>query len=337
MRNRFDQLARRLGRGALEPFGRTIVQHEISPDAQYADIFHVPDPAQSKERARLGLLGRLSAQPCLIEVFGHTPTAEEVKSCIGKYLVAGNVRSDHRGKARQRRKKGHDTVPAFLWIITTGRPEAVLSDVKAGSPDWPQGVYLLHDFLGVGIVVASELPRERDTLLVRLMAAGPLLAHAIEDLSSLPKNAHEHAVASQILLDLRHVLETAKNRSQEEQEIFVSTQNLVEKLWNEGRQEGRVEGRQEGRVEGGIVVARKALRRVLSVRGLAPTLAQSAQIDACVDLDTLDRWLDQALVAGEMQEALRDAPHGKGEPQHRPPPRARKAAARSQTKVPGAG
>ena len=65
------------------------------------------------------------------------------------------------------------------------------------------GVYLGPSLLRMGIVVASELPRERETLLVRLMAAGPLLAHAIEDLATLPVDAHERAVAEQILLNLR--------------------------------------------------------------------------------------------------------------------------------------
>ena len=48
MRNRYDQLAKRLAQRAFEPLGRTRVQYEISPNAQYADIYHVPDPARSK-------------------------------------------------------------------------------------------------------------------------------------------------------------------------------------------------------------------------------------------------------------------------------------------------
>lgn len=48
----------------------------------------------------------------------------------------------------------------------------------------------------VGVVVASELPRTREALLVWLMAFGPLLPRAIEDLAVLPKYAHERVVAS---------------------------------------------------------------------------------------------------------------------------------------------
>ena len=47
------------------------------------------------------------------------------------------------------------------------------------------------DVLRVGIVVASELPRDRTTLLVRIMAGGPLLAPAVHELVALPADAIE--------------------------------------------------------------------------------------------------------------------------------------------------
>ena len=48
-------------------------------------------------------------------------------------------------------------------------------DVKTAL-GWPPGVYFhFHgdDLYRIGIVVADELPRERSTLLVRVIAAGP--------------------------------------------------------------------------------------------------------------------------------------------------------------------
>jgi hypothetical protein len=47
------------------------------------------------------------------------------------------------------------------------------------------------------------------------------------------------------------------------------------------------------------------LRRVLSMRQLAPSRRAEAQIDRCNDLSTLDRWIAQALVAQSVAEALR--------------------------------
>ena len=56
---------------------------------------------------------------------------------------------------------------------------------------------------------------------------------------------------------------------------------------------------------GHLEEARKALRRVLNARGLALVAADELRIDACDVLDTLERWLDQAVVATSAAEALR--------------------------------
>ncbi|MEP7127122.1 MAG: hypothetical protein ABJE95_39680 [Byssovorax sp.] len=61
----------------------------------------------------------------------------------------------------------------------------------------------------------------------------------------------------------------------------------------------------EARKEGHRDEARKAVRRVLKARNLAIAAADEAQLDACSDLDTLERWLDQAIVATSTTEALR--------------------------------
>jgi hypothetical protein len=77
-----------------------------------------------------------------------------------------------------------------------------------------------HSERAVSEVVASELPRDRSTLLVRLMAGGPLLPAATADLGALPADAHEHAVASQILLGFRNVVGSKPDRANEEQELM---------------------------------------------------------------------------------------------------------------------
>lgn len=45
MHNPFDQLAKKVGKEALDASGVTVVQLEISRDAQHADLRHDPDPA----------------------------------------------------------------------------------------------------------------------------------------------------------------------------------------------------------------------------------------------------------------------------------------------------
>ncbi len=72
-----------------------------------------------------------------------------------------------------------------------------------------------------------------------------------------------------------------------------------------GLERGLERGLQQGRIEGRLVHARAALRRVLDVRKLALTPEQDERIEACAELPTLDRWLDQAVLATTAAEALR--------------------------------
>jgi len=60
----------------------------------------------------------------------------------------------------------------------------------------------------------------------------------------------------------------------------------------------------EGRVEGRLAEARSSLRHVLALRRLAVSAEQERWIDACSDLDTLRRWLDQSVVVASAAEAL---------------------------------
>lgn len=62
---------------------------------------------------------------------------------------------------------------------------------------------------------------------------------------------------------------------------------------------------EKGLDEGRLLEARSALRRVLARRGLALRAEDDARIDACTDLATLERWLDQAIDAASAAEALR--------------------------------
>lgn len=73
----------------------------------------------------------------------------------------------------------------------------------------------------------------------------------------------------------------------------------------ETRDELIEKGIERGIEKGRLEEARKALRRVLSARGLSRGPEDEARIDACNVLDTLERWLAQAAVATSLEDALR--------------------------------
>ncbi len=56
---------------------------------------------------------------------------------------------------------------------------------------------------------------------------------------------------------------------------------------------GRADGEARGRAEG----AKRALLTVLAARGLALSPEQRAQIETCIDMPTLDQWLERAVSA----------------------------------------
>jgi hypothetical protein len=209
MHNPFDHLAKKVGKEALDASGPTIVQYEISRDAQHADLRHDPDPVRGAERVRLGLLGRIAEVLCLIEIFGHAPDGAEVRACLSKHFAHWEECAV-KARARNRRRKQKDLPPErivtpFLWIIVATVSAPMLLDLEAkAAVGWPAGVYFHGgDLYRVGIVVASELPRDRTTLLVRIMAAGSGLADALVDLAALPEDAHERTVAEGIVVHLQ--------------------------------------------------------------------------------------------------------------------------------------
>jgi hypothetical protein len=308
MHNPFDQLAKILGKGALDACGLTIIQREIFRDAQHADLLHEPDPARDAERARLGLLGRIAAVVCLIEIYGHAPDGAEFRACLSKHLAFWEER-ERRKRARRTEACVAAAAP-FLWILAAGRPEAVLAALEVTRRrGWPKGVYFCgNDIFRIGIVVASELPRERSTLLVRLMTAGPRLPEAVEDLAGLPGDAYERAVAEQILLRLQCALGKKSNRTPEEEEFIVRMQNTWAKARELGRDEGRAAGRDEGRAagrdEGRAEEAARAVLAVLRVRGLTVPDAARERILAEKDPGRLQRWHERAILAASVAEMM---------------------------------
>lgn len=294
MHNPFDQLAKKVGKEALDACGLTVVQHEISRDAQHADIRHDPDCTRDAERARLGLLGRVAAVLCLIEIFGHAPDGAELRACLSKHFAhweecARKARS-HNMKRKQKGLPLEPFVEPRLWILAAALSAPMVFKLEAKAAlGWPAGVYFVGDDLfRVGIVVATELPRERSTLLVRIMTAGPALPEAIAELAALPADAHERMVAQQILVHLQHALGKKPSRTFEEEEFIVTMKDS----WAQAR------------VEGELSANARAVLTAFRVRGIAVSNTARKRILAEKDPARLERWVERSIVAASVAEVL---------------------------------
>jgi hypothetical protein len=141
-------------------------------------------------------------------------------------------------------------------------------------------------------VVLSELPRTRDTLLVRLMGAGTTLKRALADLRALPPDAPERRLALPILLRLRlDIPADPAKQSKSDREFLMTTKEFdryLEELELKGRKEGRDEGRGEGFAEAVLAAYR--------VRFGAPPAALVAAVEGEGDHAKLQGWLELVMM-----------------------------------------
>ena len=306
MRTHFDQLAKQLARAALQSNGVVSVHDEIAPEPLHADLRFEPDPRRHAERQRLGLLGQITAGLCLIEIYSHALTVDEFLACIGKHIAFWRQRArDTRADNRRRQKRGlppRKLVKPTIWIISAGSPSELRTKLPfQNAPEGLPGVFsFFYDVFRVGLIVAPELPRDPSTLLVRLMAGGPLLPEAVRELRRLPPTAHERVVAEEILVRFQRFLRKAATRTPQEQEFI----KAMYKTWEDAKAEGIAKGIAEGIAKGSTEAQAKAVLTVLEVRGIPVSAAARKRILGEKALKRLERWLRKAIVATSLDEVF---------------------------------
>ena len=77
-------------------------------------------------------------------------------------------------------------------------------------------------------------------------------------------------------------------------------QQLIDRGKLEGLREGELKGKLEGKLEG----TRGVLLRLVARAGIALSEEDRARVDACTDLATLDRWVDNVLGAKTAADVL---------------------------------
>jgi hypothetical protein len=276
----YGQLAKKIVDRALPLVGAVHIEHEIPiADAQSGDVYFVPEPGKEAERAHIGYLDHLTREPCLLEMMHSTPGPVVVRDNVRKQLTL-----DHAialDAAKQKRPR-----PALLrlWMLCAGRPREVLAGYGfTRAKGMPAGFWVRSRLDSVGIVVLSELPRRRDTLLLRLFGRGKVLEQAIADLKALPEDAKEREIAYAPLVALRFEVAQDPNPDQEARAFLMATQDLYEQWETRVKNDGRAEGRQEG-----LLVT---LASIYEGRfGLMPDRLQKA-LAKKADLETIGKWV----------------------------------------------
>ena len=296
MRFRHDQLAKQLVSALLRAFGETTTSVEVLADAQQIDIWHLPAEG-APDRSRLGLLGRMTASACLLEAYHEPPDDDELRACLRKQLAFHHARQHKvRGAAGDRPV----VALATCWIVSSGRPAALSAFGFVRAVGWPRGVYDAPSWLGLKLAVLTELPRSRDTLLVRLLGRGAVLRGALREVLALEPGSWERSAVLPVFARLRFELpQDPHDSTAEEKELAMTSQEMLEAFQREALEQGIEQGMTQGaagtlahQFERRLGRALRADERAL-VRERTERLGPDRLSDLVLDLsaDELAAWL----------------------------------------------
>lgn len=293
-RTRFDRFGKEMVRDALED--RCIVETdaEVPADTRRVDLWVRPREAGAPLPDHLGLLGRITSRSVTLEFFHNTPSGEDLHVCLIKHGEFRHFLS---------RRRTLPPIP-IQWVISSGRPDAGINGLGfrpvAG---WPCGIYESPPLHCTRLVVVSELPEIRETLLVRLLGAGSVLKRAIAELQVLSAQAPERRLALPILLRLRVTVPTdPAQQTSDDQEFLMNTQDIVETWRREAIQEGVTQGVKQGLEQG----ERKLLLRQLRRRFGAEVDGDMERRVAAAPAEQIEIWAERVLSAATLAELLAD-------------------------------
>jgi hypothetical protein len=291
MHGLFDKLAKRITQKAVAPACASASEHEVHQDGLRADLLVEPHPARVHLLAPLGQLGRICRRICVLEFFHGTPGPRRFEPCVIKILALRRERrsdNDKRRRALRDLRSGARPLPVQC-ILTSGRPRGILERFGfQRAPGWGRGVYRAPRQLATHLVVASELPVTRDTMLVRLIAGKDRVQkQAMEELLALPHDAPERRVAGPIMVKLWPQVERRRARRSKEAEEYRAMFKSVQDLWpDELEEEAKERGRSAGMAEG---IERSILDAYEARFGPVPKDI-AARVAAARDAEVLRAW-----------------------------------------------
>jgi hypothetical protein len=162
----FDQLGKNVLRDFFVLFGAAQPAAEVPPtDALEVDLWYVPDPAREPMRLQLtsGVMREIADAPAMLELFSQTFGDRAFHGCLRKRYQWHHV-------LELRENASHPLIEA--WLTSPGPPDGVL-DAYGFVPakEGPTRHYVTAEpAWRIHILVLAELPRTRETVLLRLLA-----------------------------------------------------------------------------------------------------------------------------------------------------------------------
>jgi hypothetical protein len=298
MHNREDLFIKAILATAMSRAGKAEIELQVVPPAaQRIDVYSEPDPALAGELAEMGTLGEVGAEPAAFEPFSETPGLRQMRACYRKQLVwhhelerrarvaAGDTTDEDKDDKDDKEPSRPVPFPVVV-VLSPGRPQTVLD--AYGFAEVSPGLHRLPAGFAVWLLVLSELPKTRATVLLRL-GSEKLRAAAAAEILRMPADAWERKTAEPLLV--QYGLEPSRSASPEEKMTLAEIQQEVE----EGRQKLRHEGQQQGE--------RRFLLRQLRARFGELPPAVVARVEAA-EPEVLEAWGEQVLTARSLDEVF---------------------------------
>ncbi|NCJ06348.1 DUF4351 domain-containing protein [Synechococcales cyanobacterium C] len=294
-KNPFDSFSKQLLEEILSPYGAVEVSREVPGESQFVDVYFEPSSQTAITPTELELLGRIAQTSCLLEPFRNQPTPSEVRSCLLKLY---QVHGDYQRKARREKEAILENDLPYLWILASSASENLLNGFGfSANHDWPSGVYFLHPSLRTAIISINQLPRNEETLFLRLLGKGQTQKQAVNEVIGFEAGDSRRSAILRLLASWKISLEITGETEAEEELMMVLTQAYLE--WEQQtEQRGRQEGEQAGEVR---LVLRQLTRRIGDI---SPDVRSQVQALSLAQLESLGEALLDFFTPSDLESWL---------------------------------
>jgi hypothetical protein len=233
----YDQFAKDYLKELLQPLGEVETSRKVPAEIREIDVYFVPSLQSTSDTIELGLLGKLAAEPALIEPFRNAATIAEVRSCMNKLF---DVFAELKRQTKSDKNRIAESELPRLWIFSPTASESILAGFRTNldEENWGIGVHFLGDYLRTAIVAIHQLPCTEETLWLRILGKGRVQQQAIDELEALPQNNPLRSKAIDLLLNLKTTLEFNQNIDEEDRDLIMRLSPIYEQKLAESKQEG---------------------------------------------------------------------------------------------------
>ena len=250
----YDEFAKDFLEELLSPFGEVKAPLEVRGESRQVDVWFAPSLEGEIKPEEIGLLGKMATTPSLFEPFRNAATANEICTCVLKLLELrtdfqrrGNRKGDVASATLRERPREEDY--PRLWIITPTASKSILEGfgAKLDLENWLPGIYFCPKFFRTALVVIHKLPKNQETLWLRLLGRGRVQQRAIDEIEALPETDPFRSNALLLLSNLQTKLtETQEQLQEEDRELIMRLSPLLTKKLKVAEELGEQRGVQRG-------------------------------------------------------------------------------------------